>query len=357
VQELPDDIDTEQAILQSQPTEEDVPIDVHQPNASSLADNGIKVIDFAYTGPLPYIRKPRPLGPKQDSGFLKRGRTTDAFSLPVLSNLPENKESSSKRQKLVHTYALTTKSGFDDEDSVIKGYSSLMAHIRPRHALDVSTPPRSQPALDSCDNTEASQESENLVPTPVVTPQGSMYWPIHLLPQNPDSQTYAVDEMRPISYSQLDLSAPRFLQSQSQQSSQNQDPFASAPELGTLFATNALRPFALPTKHASLGNIISPLEHQELVRPCSRRSKRPSPYPFDTPTKRSRSWSTSGTLMHLRSREEVRHSSPFSGSNHASPEPEHRDPPQLICDPSGPGSSIGSDRISSSPPVPPLTSP
>ena len=163
----------------SKPIKASVKAASEQPSVALLASLGIKVRDFAYESKLPPIqpiyRHPRQIQPAVVRTSLKRqwaesGEDDDFFSQP---------ESSQKRLERTSTEpAIPPAPDSTDIDDNLN--DSLYAE---------SQQPNNYPESQQLPlSTFESQESEPYVDTPLVTPKGSLHWPIADTSDNPASQ-------------------------------------------------------------------------------------------------------------------------------------------------------------------------
>ena len=263
------------------------PRELDQPTIETLANYGIKVRDFAYESTLPPIapirRLPRQVQPGPRP--LKRVRNDyeepedDPFSQHTPPKVGTREGDPTKKMKLERKLTEpaapapnppTRARGFTDLNSYEASQDTQFTAGANSQQSDYSSPSQSQPPLQYFE----SQDSEPYIHTPLVTPNGSLQWPVTDTSTMPASQLDTnsqaiVPEL--ISYSQLGFS-------QVDEPSQEATSAMSSP-LSEPPSSQPLIPRAASPGPSTLPSIrLSPLPS-----PPSRSPQSPNPSPNSIP--------------------------------------------------------------------------
>jgi hypothetical protein len=271
-----------------------LPIQSDQPSIATLASYGIKVRDFAYESTLPPIapipRVPRQVQPGPRP--LKRARKEYDNDEDTPSSLPSQPQAGPSAGAGVKTAAGSRKSKplerkvtepASDSDStklpsthgrVFTGLDSYDPPARKplrSHHSTIQYPAGTPPPLtsQSHDNLDlhppsehASQVDEPYIPTPQVTPNGSLHWPVPSCFLDDNSQS-------PIPCTGLDLA--------SRASMTNELPLRDKSSVNLLFPPVTQSPSLLPPPHIVLSKPVAPSSARQ------RTSSSPIPAPKPSP--------------------------------------------------------------------------
>ena len=182
----------------SKPIKASVKAASEQPSVAMLASLGIKVRDFAYESKLPPIqpiyRHPRQIQPAVVRTTLKR-QWAESGEDDIFSQSSSQPETSQK--KLERTSTEPAIPPHDSTDIDDYEYDSLHTD---------SQQPNNCPGSQMPPSIFESQESEPYVDTPLVTPKGSLQWPVADTSDIPESQLDAESQstaLEPASHSLL----------------------------------------------------------------------------------------------------------------------------------------------------------
>ncbi|KAJ7572528.1 hypothetical protein C8J56DRAFT_989366 [Mycena floridula] len=177
-------------------------LSVGQPSVEELAELGIKVRDYIHDNPLPKIPSYRPTQIQPGLASYKRAGQDEE----------ENSQGSSKRQRLtlqrtepvIRPNALSRARGF------VNINNSFDSNEHEQHGFSQQTdsPPSPQSQLPQLGFID-SQDSDEYINTPLVTPHGSLQWNVTDTSAIPASQLDEVlqpEAPEPLSYSQLGFS-------------------------------------------------------------------------------------------------------------------------------------------------------